>query len=185
MKKYVAILALLAMPALAMAGTANTLDLLSGGSSTVAADPGSSITVNVVLDTTEPQGVAGYGLSATASSAGVFDITSETRSVIVAFPSGSAVGGLDVTSPVSSCIEFVNVPAGSFPATILTWEVAVDANAAAGDYTIIASGPGISTTGGVAIPVTLGALTVTVTPEPATMLLLAGALPFLRRRRMA
>jgi len=177
MKKYVAVIALLALPALAMA-QGNTLSLLVGGQGSVTAQPGDTLTVDVVvnLDTL----LAGYDAWATASTSGIFDITSETRYAPWNwFTSGSAVGGLDTTSPTSTGLAAMGQEVAS--GTILTWDVVVDSAAPNGTYTIT-PGANLSDPNFGAIAYTAVPLTVVI-PEPATMLLLAGALPFLRRRR--
>ena len=187
MKYVMVIVALLAVPAIAFAGTANTLDLLSGGSASVSVAQGGTLTVDAILDLSVP--AAGYQFQLQASATGAFDVTADVASTVIfvgGMPLGTAVGGLDTTSGITGVMGFVDQPAASFPATIRTFTIVVDAAAPVGMYTISPVGVVVADALAMSVPLTsITGLAVNVTPEPATMLLLAGALPFLRRRRMA
>jgi len=187
MKKYaMVVLALLAIPAFAFAGTANTMALTVGGSASASVAQGGTLTVDLVMDSAVP--AAGYQLELQASAAGAFDVTADVASATLfagGLPLGSAVGGLDTTSATTGVLGFSDVPAESSPGTVRTFTIAVDAAAPVGMYTIDPINVVVSDSMANSIATTVSGLCVNVTPEPASMLLLAGALPFLRRRRMA
>lgn len=179
MKKYVLVLAMLAVPAMAFGQTAS-MSLVVGGSSEITADGlDSGVLLELVIDSADTN-VAGYDVWLTASQAGVLSLSGETKSVITGFVYGSANGTLNPTSGTTSGLNMSgDTPPSAWPATIISWTLT-----SIGDLDLpvtIDIGTNLSAAGGVAFEVSKTSLE--IVPEPATMLLLAGALPFLRRRR--
>ena len=208
MKWIMAIGAVLAIPALAFGAASYTLTAGGSGMSgatAVTIDPGDSFSIDLGI-TQEGTGVAAFDGALTASSNSTFYVTGRTW-----FLEGGA-NGENVYTPnwvndTNKWLEtsahagqnFGSVKPGSyaywaasvFPSVTQTIDLDSSAIAEAGTYTISMGSAGggiqIYDSDGVAKQetLTLGSYQVTITPEPASMLLLAGALPFLRRRRSA
>jgi len=210
MKKAMFVVALLAIPAIAYAGTATmSLKNNADGLSTVTVgQAGGTVTISLNLDTyaNAPGGIATVVATATASEAGL-SITGRATGVVGGPFKASDSWGVPPTGALNLVSKELGVSATSFtghgdqganyvaptdgelPWKIETITVSVPAGLDPKTWTLnITAGSYVDTTefdgGGDQYPLdtTLIGMTIVRTPEPATMLLLAAALPFLRRR---
>lgn len=210
MKKTMFLVALLAIPALAFAGTATMSLKLSDGSYAKSVDVATlPATISVLwgLDSYAgaPNGIANVDAYMTASASNVFKVTA--RSFGTPFSAGFFAAATNPTLFVNLAPDSANIgalatggsgPLGNYlspddqatPWTLNTLTIQVLAGTPVGSYTLQLK-PGYfagttDATGEVPEQLTTGQadgpITITVTPEPATMLLLTLALPFLRRR---
>ena len=213
MKWIMAMGAVLAIPVLAFGAASYTLT--NGGSGMAGAtaitvckltDPSFSIDLGITQG--DANGVSGFDGAMQASSNNVFYMTARTW--LLASDVDENTGPATLTNDTNKwletsphpgqnigCIHKADLnpmgywPAGDWPQVAERMTFSVDSNAPNATYTITVGDAG----GGVAIydgmgdyeqtPLTIGTYEVTVIPEPASMLLLAGLLPFLRRRRSA
>jgi hypothetical protein len=211
MKKSMFLVALLAIPAVAFAGTATMALKMSDGSTSVTVAPGVATNLAVVwtLDAYNDTAEGGYGIAnvdayITASTGNAFKITAGAWGL--PFSNGNFGGGVTGTlNPLSPQLGglaanpafddpggFGNYAApgnGALPWTLRTLTIQLQSGFAIANtvYTLTIPGAFAGTNDSGGLPITLdttnnGGITVTVTPEPATMLLLAAAVPFLRRR---
>lgn len=208
--KKLAILALLVLPAVAFAGGNATLSLVANGTTTWAksSTPGTLGTVTVTIKLTGYD-VADYGISNLSgfldvSQGGIFATSARSFGSPFTgsdFPGATnlteAIAGLQstknwgvaATSEAGSGLNgyYVAPTDGDLPWTIETFTVKIPITAV-GSWTMALSTNSYvarSDANGLAdkMSTTVSApLNFTVTPEPATMLLLAAAVPFLRRR---
>ena len=204
MKWMMAIGAVLAMPALVFGyvGTAN-FTLESSGNTSITIDPGDPFSLDIAIDWSGAENIYGDDAALTASTSNVFMMTSRTH--------GSGVSGnitanrtdavilSDANKWLKTAADATQDLGGEFQSTEWTQNplqystIGIDsADAIApGVYTITMGSPGLAGLNvleGVGLEfmdTSSDTFTVTVTPEPASMLLLVGALPFLRRRRSA
>ena len=203
MKWIMAMAAVLALPALALGAASFSLEV--GGETAIeickTTDP--AFTIDLFVDQDDANGTAGFGGALEASTNGVFYVTSkifQLKGPKYLLTTGPVFKN-DTNkwlSPMTKNFGFMSESAngyfnaGQFPAKAVTMGAKVPADAPNGTYTISIGDPG----GGIMISNYDGSgdqtpmdstatLQVTVVPEPASMLLLVGALPFLRRRRSA
>jgi len=198
MKKLIAMVLILALPAIALgdgyaikSGGATSVSILQGSQNTLALD---------VLLTTDAAATVGFYGGLQAPGAGALTIGSRvfyapvTNAVWVPANTadatfiGSTVGAaLDLGSTAGAA--GADIPAGTF--TVETITLSGVASLAAGSYVFTVGdsdyGVGAATAPLGSDPVAVASsssftLTVNPVPEPVTMLLLAVALPFLRRR---
>jgi hypothetical protein len=206
MKWMMAVGAVLAVPALAFGAASYTLT--AGGSGT---DGTATITVckltdpcfsvDLGIDQDDAIGCALFGGALAASANDTFYVTGRTMNVDDAYLAtvnnkwtNNNNKWLETTPHSGQNFGAIkNVyywPASDFPKVVETIDLCVDPDAPNGNYTISIGDPG----GGIYIgdytgeneqtPLDSSAtVTVHVIPEPASLLLLAGVLPFLRRRR--
>jgi hypothetical protein len=216
MKKLAFVLAILALPTIALAANPTatmSLRLAADASQlkTVPQGVAGTITIGVYLDALSAvEGLTNFGGVLDSATTGVFSVaTGSQRSLTGAvFQAGDIWGVTPVTSGMSGTIpqtkdfgaatvsgsgfygnytldDLNAVSAAPWPLEFINVSYAA---LAPGDYTVgIKAGyVGTTTNDGAdtwACDYTYGGgVTLHVTPEPATMLLLAGALPFLRRR---
>ena len=203
MKWIMAMAAVMAVPAMALGAASFSLSV--GGATAIEVNPAddpATFALDLFIDQDDANGTAGFGGALEASTNGVFYVTSKAMQLDGPFflltlgpvfkndtnkwlsPRTANFGAMS-----SSANGYWN--AGQFPGKAVTIGMAVPAGAPNGVYTISIGDPG----GGIYIsnydgegsqtPLTTSSLQVTVVPEPASMLLLVGALPFLRRRRSA
>ena len=198
MRKFVLLLAILALPGLAMAQP--QLDVSSpsavGGVITVDLNALAPITIDVSCPATSTvTSTMQYSLTAGAADAGL-DFGGLAHSAILppaqyfqlmyfgGVANMPALIGQSMAVVNTTVAEGYNMTLPCYGA-VATWTLNPNASLAAGSYTISADQlvwPQNSIDG---VPFTgIGqTLTLNVVPEPATALLLLGALPFLRRRR--
>ena len=220
MRKLILLLAILALPGLAMA---EHLDVVSGGAPAILVDPMVStgpIVIDILLTTAIPLDGAQYSLSADLNGGGpgtgdgLVSYDAATPWVHALGPTGFTGLGGDYVQligvgaiPPGSTFAAVNTMGpelyfksfGQTPllnnALLCSYTIHLTGPVSLGDQIVIMAGadpgPGPNgmfgngyisgTAGGPWHP---GApLVIDIVPEPATMLLLLGALPFLRRRR--
>jgi hypothetical protein len=210
MKWIMAMGAVLAIPALAFGAASYTLT--AGGSGmdgattiTVCKLTDPCFSIDLGISQSDVNGVAGFDGALEASSNDVF--YASARSWVVLEVDENTVTSvllndtnkwLETSAHPGQNVGAINNgatigywPADDFPQVMETITICVDPDAKNGTYTITVGDAG----GGVAIydgmgdyeqtPLTIGSYEVVVIPEPASMLLLAGLLPFLRRRRSA
>jgi MYXO-CTERM domain-containing protein len=189
MRKLVLALAILALPGLAMAQP--NLDATQGGLTAISVPIGAPITVDVDLGaaTTVNSGLQ-YNLTVDAGASdalftvqSVTDMSPGTVLPVGGFVAGTLVAPINLGASNPTAEGYFNIAPYGPGLPIAQWVLTC---AAVGVYTIQADTPMNASNGADGIPWTTGmgkALVVTVTPEPATALLLLGALPFLRRRR--
>ncbi len=193
MRKYLVVLALLVMPAVAFGAAENSMRLFVDGGTDVTLDIDAlpaTLELTLVIDS-EEFAIGTWQSGVEASVAGVFAITEEVLGTRFNTQMASAIGPLDPKSPIA--VDMVlfhadgDVQPEELPLTVATWTLALDTDAIGlGDYTLTPhTNKLVSSVGGDIEGENLitAGVTVNVIPEPATMLLLAGALPFLRRRR--
>ena len=201
MKWFMGIAAVLTLPALAFGNASFTLT--SGGNSAITIDPNDSFVVDVaiVMDGTTTTNCQGFDMALivtdgndlfkqTSQSIAIkyFGPTSDDKSLFTVNPllktaalAGQNLGGTYTYSAYPGW--------SASPLAITAVTVQAQASAVAGTYTVSLDGPGAASlnildqTGAFAVVGAAPTLSVTITPEPASMLLLVGALPFLRRRR--
>ena len=204
MKWIMAMGAVLAIPALAYGAASFTLT--AGGSGTAGAtavtiDPGDSFSIDLGITQEDAYGVAGFGGALQASANGQFYITGRSWLVSNADENTATSVLLNDTNKwladdpfpgqnVGAIEEVTGYwPAGDFPQVMETFIIQTNSDPGVYTITIGDAGGGILIADGMGeveqTPLTIGSYQVTITPEPASMLLLAGALPFLRRRRSA
>lgn len=220
MKKSAFIVALLAIPAIAFAGTATLQLKLNDGTSAASFDKdtvGAQVTVAIWLNSYDDSdvgtwpggnGVANVDGYIDASASGIFNIPSAASRTWTG-PFQPSNGDLASASNLSGALspqsknwgiaatsQFGSGQDGNYTTAdaALPWKIeTITMNVVTttpGVYTLaLSTSPqsyvGSSTDTGSSIHLAtelLGPVTVTITPEPATMLLLAFALPFLRRR---
>ena len=211
MKWIMAMGAVLAIPALAFGAASYTLTAGGsgmGGATAVTIDPGDSFSIDLGIIQGDDNGVSAFDAAMQASANSVFFMTA--RSWVLSSDVDENVGPATLTNEANKWFQTTphsgqNVgaihkadvdpngywPAADFPQVVETITVGTLGTVSGGIYTITLGDAG----GGIAIydgmgdyeqlPLTIGEYQVTITPEPASMLLLAGAVPFLRRRRSA
>ena len=192
--------AVLALSPAAFGAATFTLTESGGSATAVDAQPGDTISVDLHMTAASAAKVFSLGLL--QSNTGIFDVSARTWNsggAPVDDPTFvSSVTSLDSPTSDAGATAQTTFPAG--PSVVETFDLDINGGAANGVYTITMVGPGqagmiyvqyADGTSGDSMAgydygsdVTLGTFQVTV-PEPASMLLLAGALPFLRRRRSA
>jgi hypothetical protein len=202
MRKFVLLLAILALPGLAMAqmDVSSPDDLASDGLAdgviTIAPAAGQVITIDVATSAgTTVNSTLQYSLTANAADAGL-DYTALAQSPMVPpqYFSLFYFGGVGLWSPslVGSSMAVVNTTVAegynvslASSGLVATWTLTTNASLAPGTYVIQADSLVFASNSidGVPMGGTGQHLTLNVVPEPATALLLLGALPFLRRRR--
>jgi len=232
MKRIAIVLALLALPAIALAADSATMSLrlASGGTSVTVASSGGTFHATIVLDdytVASGMGIANVNGYLQASANGVFVGTGRTWGGPFNTTNGDTAGattmnrkmdplsynwGIAATGSTGHGPPDNNDPPGinyiapqddtgggndgALPWTIETITIGVNTGTP-GTYNLIMyqAYAGTSDMDGIAIALDTTILTgiqavisggqavITITPEPATMLLLAAALPFLRRRR--
>jgi len=199
----------LALPAIAY-GSA-TLNLNVAGVDNVTVNPGDTFDLQMFIQTSPAsQLVAGVGAQLNASANGVFSVAADSWTWATSIDSISTkiffnIG--DFADPIAlgtqefydGNVSYPNIgfyktstTAPNYATTIfsngliaLTLPVTVAADAKGGAYTLSIPSRDIgyiSGTDSIVVATSGHDLTVNVTPEPTTMLLLALALPFLRRR---
>jgi len=222
MKKAMFVVALLAIPAVAFAGTA-TMSLRSsvGNSATVTVAPtGGSLDIVVWIDavalTGSQSGVSNIDGQLVADQSNVLTITGRSwtgmcfRSTDTLAATDANIGDPDfdpsgffgnvlapsspnfgvaatvnITLPISQTNRGTQNIANGWKAEIITLDVAAAGPAGRTTKLNFSDGAFVGTTVGLdpeSLATTLHGMTIVQTPEPATMLLLAAALPFLRRR---
>ncbi len=208
MTKIAFVLGLLALPAIVF-GQSATLSLVDDatGLNTVALDPavGGTITAALLVSYSgAPEGVSNVDGIFQASQSGVVTVTGRTYGS--PFQAGDswaapgaafygAVNGLmgpnSKNFGVASTSYVGSGPQGNYVAPtdgVLPWKIftmTLSVKPFTSPLTITMPGAFVGTTANEGLdPVTLSTTStgLTITPEPATMLLLAGAIPFLRRR---
>ena len=199
MKKLIALVLILALPTLAFGATNYAVQVGGASSTTYAAGSApASLAMDIVLSLgPEAAGTFGFGGALTGP---MGNITARTyvgnAANAIWLPNGNPIG------PIASKLDFgeVETAAGadlSGTSTVVTLTVTGLPNVV-GVYTYVvgdsvdfppSGGGGTDMNTGwwsnTGVPVATDSVTpfvITVTPEPATMLLLAGVLPFLRRR---
>lgn len=208
MKKVTFLFALLAIPAIAFAGTASMSLKLADGSTYIEVPQNVATNLSVVwtLDAYNDADVGGYGIAnvdayITASASNVFKITAGAWGqpfsqgafgggvVCTLAPLSVQLGGLAQNPNYSDPLGQGNYTTADAPLpwTLRTLTMQVQATAAPGLYSLTIPGSFAGTIDADLVAINLatsnnGGFQVRVTPEPATMLLLALALPFLRRR---
>lgn len=204
MKWIMAMGAVLAIPALAYGAASFTLT--AGGSGTAGAtavtvDPGDSFGIDLGIVQGDANGTAGFGGALQASANDQFYITGRSWHIAYADANTTDTTLLNDTNKwlVDDAHPGQNIgaindetgywPAGDFPQVVETFTIQTNSDPGVYTITIGDAGGGILISDGLGedeqTPLTIGSYQVTITPEPASMLLLAGALPFLRRRRSA
>jgi len=203
MKKLIVLIAMMALPSVAFASA--SLDLQEGGDNAVSVAPGGTFTLDVYLDANEGWLTMGGILDASANNTFQLAATGDWAPNAAVVPGVAPNTGSATFTPGSSFyfgdydyydgtlgfypdIGFQKTTVGDYPSngfwpkTVLSILVTVAGDAEPGEYTMslesrdfFNSASGYIAGGG-------NDLAITITPEPATMLLLAGALPFLRRR---
>jgi hypothetical protein len=218
MKKAMCVLALLAIPAVAFAGTATMSLKYSDGTSVKTVDAGlnptwsGTISVSVYIDAYAgaPEAISNFGGSLSSAST-VFSVATGTQRTLTGcgpFVTGDTWGALvgnGLAGAIPSVKDFGAAATtggghytsfGNYGAPedgALPWQTQIITvtvtNAPAGSTQILKIANGyVGTTENDGVdPVALdtdfsGNVTLNIIPEPATMLLLAAALPFLRRR---
>lgn len=175
MKLGFAIASVLLVPALAMGAT---FKLTVGGNSSVVAAPGDNLAVALSVDTTAP--IAAFDGYFTASDSGVLTISGYTLNAAFGFPT-FVVAPNGTLSPTSTNniggLSFNNLGPGEV--ALATFNVAVGA-AFDGSATLTVTGPLLSD--GAGTPIGVDVTPLTITPEPASLLLLGLGGLFLRRR---
>ena len=165
-KGLIVAIALLALPGLALA---NKVDVVSGGMSSIVTDGASPIPIDVILSDTAPGALDGVQYSFTVDGGvndGLLDITTYTIGTL--FLAGDAIGV--ISAGMVALPSYTLMPVAPLPV---------------GNYVVSATidpgfGNGVTPVGGfdpASVPLTI------IVPEPASILLLLGALPFIRRRR--
>jgi len=203
MRKLISLVLILALPTMAFAAT--DIAAQSGGLASlefVVGSPPATIPLELVV-TTDLAGPGAAGVWASGGGlmgpAGLTATLGSYRTgwavIGTPWPAGSAMDGVKDWGAMDGDGNFANAVSGG-SATVATFTVGgVDA-LPVGDYMIAVSdsvdggaisGTGYWFTGDGSMPMAFdasNALTIKIVPipEPATMLLLAGALPFLRRR---
>jgi len=206
--KKLAILALLVLPAVAFAGGNATLALVANGPTTWAIGGTGSVTVTVKLTGYD---VANNGISNVSgyldvSAGNIFATSARTFGAPFVVANGDTAGSATLTETIAGLQSTKNwgiaatsglgastggyymAPTdGALPWAIETFTVKIPTTAA-GSWTMALSTNSYVARGDASdlaekMSTTVSApITFTVTPEPATMLLLAAAVPFLRRR---
>lgn len=195
MKWIMAIAAVLAIPALAFGAASFTIT--SGGSSAITIAPGASFVVDIGISH-DFVGVSGMDMALISSSSGIFSSTARTYAITQlqkSVPSDLVIFNTTNAPMLTSGLNGQNLGgthstnywAGS-PLDVVDVTVQ-EVGGIPGTYNITLGPAGTAWTVldqyySIVVP-TAGTLSVTVVPEPASMLLLIGALPFLRRRRSA
>ena len=139
-ERFGIIFTLFALPAVALAGHENSMRLFVDGSDSVEIDVNdlpTVLSVEVVVDSIAKDVSAWQG-GLVSSVPGVFEITSQTLSLITQWEVKSAVGPLGPVSPVGGAMQIDpnnDIPASMLPATVVTWELAVGA-APSGEYSV-------------------------------------------------
>lgn len=210
MKKSMFLVALLVIPAVAFAGTATMSLKLSGGATAITVAPNTPVALTAVWSLDDyagaPNGIANVDAVLHASANNVFKFGTTARVWGAPFSSGkfdaatpAALNNLALNPDSANLGALALNPAFDDPMAVgnyttlnapLPWTlntINLIVNAAPGVYTLTIPGAFAGTSDDLGAPVALdtalnNGITVTVTPEPATMLLLAAAVPFLRRR---
>ena len=201
MKWIMAMVAVLALPALAFGAASITLTEHGGTGTSISVAQGGSVWIDVQIDFDDTAGCGGFNFGLREATGGIFDITDRNM----------PLGSFNAISPppdmpwaVANAFNATNVGGAH---TVSAWahtgsdqvflELEITAGAAAtlATYTVdpgrtisaVPTSVSVYQSDGLTqdTPLTLAGIDITVTPEPASMLLLAGALPFLRRRRSA
>ena len=199
MKWFMAIGAVLVLPALAFGGASYTLT--SGGSSAITIDTkvSSTFTVDIGITHDYTEGVGGFNCALNASVSDVFSQTGRTVH-LSDWDANTLDGKLFTGNPLIKTAALAGQDLGgicvAYPSYVwsgsplATQTVNMSTTASPGVYTLSLGSPGLAGLnvfmGAEGTEADVGAaptLEVTVIPEPASMLLLVGALPFLRRRR--
>ena len=186
---------------------AASFSLTESGGSATAVNAQAGTTISVDLHMTAASTVKVFSLGLLGSTSGIFDVSARTWDAALGAPDddinfvGSA---LDSPTANAGALREVGKPFPAGPSVLETIDLDIDSGATLNTkYTISMVAPGTGGniyvsyedgTSGDSAPgvdacalgdVTLSTYDVTIVPEPASMLLLAGALPFLRRRRSA
>ena len=198
MKWIMAMAAVLAVPALALGAASFALDV--GGETAIeickTTDPSFTLSLGITQD--DANGCGGFGGALQASANGVFEVTKRIWTIPgPRFDGATNVQMKGFISPMTKNFGSISMNdngywnAAFFPAEVEKFNITIPATTPNGVYTICIGDPG----GGIYVmnydgsgnqaPLTSNCVEVTVVPEPASMLLLVGALPFLRRRRSA
>ena len=202
MKWFMAIAAVLALPAMAFG--AASFSLTSGGASAITIAPNDSFDVNVTINYSSPvTGITGFDAGLSASTDNIFQCTARSWVLTKAsstrsdswFTSAAYYNDVYVNPVANQNIGGIrSIGAWTDPSPLDCENLSLyNAIGTPGVYTLTLVSPGAA---GLNIldgqspaqkidGVTSSTLQVTITPEPASMLLLVGALPFLRRRRSA
>jgi len=206
MKWIMAMVAVLALPGLAFGAASMTLTE-HGGSATTAeiGTSAGTIVIDLQVDFDDTLGCAAFSLALRESPGTVFDITGRAAA-------GPLVGNFTPTTadatllPVSVDTTTVNELGGIHSSgawaytgsdqVFLELTLSYPAGLTLGNKYTVYPGPtnpalpfliSVKDNTGLAnqTPLTTAGIEITVVPEPASILLLVGALPFLRRRRSA
>ncbi len=204
MKWIVAMVAVLAVPALAFGGASMTLTEHGTSATAISVAKGGSVVIDLQVDFDDTLGCGGFNLALREAAGTIFDITARNMPLGNFMPvdSDGTILPVDVdTTTIYNLGGIHDIKYGAWAWTgsdqvFLELTLSVPANAPLGMYTINlgAANPvlpfliSVKDHTGLAdqTPLTTAGIDIFVgLPEPASMLLLAGALPFLRRRRSA
>ena len=200
MKWIVVMGAVLALSPVAFGAASFTLTESGTTATAVYAEAGDTISID--LHMTAESSVDAIGLALEASTTGIFDVSARTWAsglgVPIDQPTFLSDPGLDTKTNNAGAASQTGFPFPAGPSVLETIDLDIDTGADDGVYIISIADPG----GGLYVQyvdtgagenndgydygegLILGTFEVTI-PEPASMLLLVGALPFLRRRRSA
>ena len=202
MKWFMAIAVVLTVPV--MAYGAATFTLTSGGSAAITVDPGVAFPVELGITHDFSTGVPGFDVGPTASTDDVFKMISRTVGLAYWNPNSldktiftnnpdlktAALSGQNL----GGTYNYPGYYWTAEPLATQTIQMSGDTpgvhtlslgQAGAANVVIQEALPGQTPASQNGFTGPMPTLTVTITPEPASMLLLVGALPFLRRRRSA
>ena len=186
---------------------AASFSLTESGGSATAVNAQAGTTISLDFSMTAASTVKTVSLGLLSSGTGIFEVSARDWDSALGTPDDDPAfedpGALDSpTADVGGLRDATPLPFPAGPSVLSTFDLDIDSGATLNQtYTITMVGPGSAgsiyvnyedgtsgDSGGgydYGTNVTLGSYEVTIVPEPASMLLLAGALPFLRRRRSA
>ena len=196
--------AVLALSPVAFGAASFTLTESGGSATAIEAEAGTTISLDFQLTGEGTADVVSFGLE--ASSTGIFDVSGQTWATALGAvqvePKFLSIPGLDTKSYDGGGMAATGKAFPAGPSVLETIDLDIAAGATLNQtYTITLVNPlpsgmllvqytdtglGENSDGyDYGAGLTLGSYEVTIVPEPASMLLLVGALPFLRRRRAA
>ena len=203
MKCIMAMVAVLALPALAFGAASMSLTAHGSSATTVSVVKGNSVVIDLQIDFDDTLGCEGFNLALREATGGVFDITARSMPLGHFGPlvDDETLFPYDVADDnVLGNLGGDHKDAGHWAYTgsdqvFLELTLLADASATETTYTVmpgrfnkfVAASVSVKDNTGLVdqTPLGLNGIDICVTPEPASMLLLVGALPFLRRRRSA